>query len=1282
MKKNLLTILILIAIINVASFGQQLHKMGLLPEEINKNPKMHKAEVTSVQYSLPSSVDNSAHMPAVGDQGNQNCCVAWAVGYYYKTYQEWQTNGWSITDSNHIFSPAFIYNHINGGQDSGSYFSDAFLLLSENGCATLAECPYNVSNYTSWPSESVYRDAINYRSNSASYILTNSTDGINAIKQLLANGNLAILAINVYENFEKLNSTNDTYCVRYASGSNLGGHAITFVGYDDNKQTADGKGAFKMINQWGTSWGVNGYCWMSYQAVMSTTLTQGYAYYTTNKGQYSPKVIVSTQITHPNKNLLNLSFGVGSTSSPTYSTKFFNFYMNTLPHRSAGAFPGNKIDFDLSDGSAYLETSTNNNVFLSAKSSVAGTVNNLTVNDLRTSSTITSTETPKTIPGNNTTVYVNTSLIPGTVQLSSPLNNSTGVTLPVKLKWTKSERAISYRLQFSLDSTFATTITDTSGLGDTTLSVNSLSNLKKYYWRVSAKNTTGTGSWSAVWNLTTLTSAPSAPVLLSPITAAVNQPAALMLYWNASAGAASYRVQVSTNETFSTFIVNDSNVTTTYKQLSGLANNTKYYWRINAKNTFGISGWSTVWNFTTKSAVPTAPVLLLPATAALNQATELKLSWNASTGAVSYRVQVSTSDSFNTLIVNDSTVATTSRQLTGLLNNTKYFWRVNAKNTSGTSNWSTVWNFTTIAVTPQAPVLLSPVTLAVSQATTSKLYWNASTGATSYRVQVSTRESFNTLVVNDSSVTANSRQLTGLLNNTKYFWRVNAKNASGTSGWSNVWNFTTLSLVPSAPVLLSPSTFAVNQATALKLSWNISTVATSYRVQVSTSESFNTLVVNDSSVTASSRQLTGLLNNTKYFWRVNAKNASGTSNWSTVWNFTTSGSAPLAPVLLSPAISAANQATALKLSWNASSGAVSYRVQVSASESFGTLIVNDSTVTATSGQLAGLLNNTKYFWRVNAKNASGTSGWSSVWNFTTLVSSAPVLLSPSTAAVNQATTLKLSWNASTGAVSYRVQVSTNESFNTFIVNDSTVTATSGMLVGLSGSTKYYWRVNAKNSSGTSSWSTVWNFTTIAVTHKSIVLMAQLKPSNVAQQGTKVILNWENTSSAEDSCIIERAAGDSINFSEIAKISANKKTFTDNSVQPGTKYFYRIATYNNIIVPSESNMIAVDNKLSGTTGEKLEFPKEFRLNQNYPNPFNPSTMISYALPFSSNVKIVVYNIIGEKIRELLNTKKNAGYYELKFDMAGLTSGVYLYLMEAKSTDGKSEFRSTKKMILLK
>jgi hypothetical protein len=93
-------------------------------------------------------------------------------------------------------------------------------------------------------------------------------------------------------------------------------------------------------------------------------------------------------------------------------------------------------------------------------------------------------------------------------------------------------------------------------------------------------------------------------------------------------------------------------------------------------------------------------------------------------------------------------------------------------------------------------------------------------------------------------------------------------------------------------------------------------------------------------------------------------------------------------------------------------------------------------------------------------------------------------------------------------------------------------------------------------------------------------------------------------------------------------------------------------------------------------EYLNTPVEFELSQNYPNPFNPSTKIKFSLPNAGQVKLEVYNLLGEKVKTLVNEYLNSGNYESEFNTENFSSGVYLYKL---STDG---FIQTKKMILLR
>ena len=88
------------------------------------------------------------------------------------------------------------------------------------------------------------------------------------------------------------------------------------------------------------------------------------------------------------------------------------------------------------------------------------------------------------------------------------------------------------------------------------------------------------------------------------------------------------------------------------------------------------------------------------------------------------------------------------------------------------------------------------------------------------------------------------------------------------------------------------------------------------------------------------------------------------------------------------------------------------------------------------------------------------------------------------------------------------------------------------------------------------------------------------------------------------------------------------------------------------------------------------PDEYELSQNYPNPFNPVTVIRYSIPKAEEVSLVVYNLIGEEIARLMDERKPAGSYTIKWDASNFASGIYFYRLQA------GDFVQTRKMVLLK
>ncbi len=218
-----------------------------------------------VPPSQPLSVDLSTNFPAPGDQGRQGSCVGWATAYALKTYHEKLEMGWSLNTADHLFSPAFVYNQINEGQDQGSYIFHALDLAVNQGMATLGRMSYSDTDYVTQPSAAAFAEAANYKA--AEWYRINDTS---QIKAALVNRNPVVAGITVYQQLMDLSGPNSVY--NTASGQNHGGHAVTIVGYDDNRYG----GAFKVINSWGRKWGDDGYFWMPYSFAARNVLSEAY----------------------------------------------------------------------------------------------------------------------------------------------------------------------------------------------------------------------------------------------------------------------------------------------------------------------------------------------------------------------------------------------------------------------------------------------------------------------------------------------------------------------------------------------------------------------------------------------------------------------------------------------------------------------------------------------------------------------------------------------------------------------------------------------------------------------------------------------------------------------------------------------------------------------------------------------------------------------------------------------------------------------------------------------
>lgn len=222
-------------------------------------------------------------------------------------------------------------------------------------------------------------------------------------------------------------------------------------------------------------------------------------------------------------------------------------------------------------------------------------------------------------------------------------------------------------------------------------------------------------------------------------------------------------------------------------------------------------------------------------------------------------------------------------------------------------------------------------------------------------------------------------------------------------------------------------------------------------------------------------------------------------------------------------------------------------------------------------------------------------------------------------------------------------------------------------------TTYTYRLYAYNSNGTSPYSNIAQATT--------PVPVELTSFTAKVGDNSVELNWTTATEINNSGFeIQKKAADK--WEKVTFIKG-KGTTTEKSNYSFTEDF-KYQSVTGVIVyrlkqVDLNGAFSYSNQLNVT----VDFtPKDYTLYQNYPNPFNPSTKIKFALPFDSRVKISVYNILGELIDVILDEVRSTGYHDIPWNGVNMSSGMYIYTIQAKSVDGKKDFSSVKKMMLIK
>ena len=452
----------------------------------------------------------------------------------------------------------------------------------------------------------------------------------------------------------------------------------------------------------------------------------------------------------------------------------------------------------------------------------------------------------------------------------------------------------------------------------------------------------------------TISAVPAAPVVKAGNSATSGKP---MLTWDAVDGATSYKVYRATSQN-GTYSLLGSVTTTTYVN-TGAKDGVTYYYKVTAVNDSGESAYSNIVSGqnTAVTPKPSAPVVKIG-----NSATSGKpmLTWNAVSGATSYKVYRATSQNGTYSLL--GSVTTTTYVNTGAKDGVTYYYKVTAVNDSGESAYSNIVSGQNKAVTPKPA---APVVKIGHSASSGKpmLTWNAVSGATSYKVYRATSQNGTYSLL--GTVTTTSYTNTGAKAGTTYWYKVKAVNSAGESAYSNVVSgqSKTVTPKPAAPVVKIG-----HSATSGKpmLTWNAVDGAASYKVYRATAKNGAYSVINTTKALTYTN--TGAALGTTYYYKVEALDAAGKS-----LGFSDVVEGKVAPVL---AVGYSSVSGKPQLTWKAVPGATEYQVYRSTQQNSGYTKIN--TTTATSYVNTGAKANTTYYYKIVAVKGTAVSDFSNI----------------------------------------------------------------------------------------------------------------------------------------------------------------------------------------------------------------------------------------------------------------------------------------------------------------
>jgi hypothetical protein len=349
-------------------------------ESIPQWPGPHGLDKTTATATLPDHVYNylNTEFPPTFGQAGNCCSAASGIGYCY-TYEANVVKGTSATSANNQCAYGFIYDFLNGGNNQGIWYYDAWDIAKKTGCLSkvdfggVLEDDSKGLNQTKWGNGyEGYHNAYAACRDSSYYIVKVGTSaGLTKLKQWMFDhgrgdkkGGVAVFSWFGSHTFSKIPTgmpDAGKKIITSVSGQEVTEHAMTFAGYDDRIGPSGSQlGALLLQNSWGTSYGDQGHCWVPYKYLSSSDGIWNSQVYIIEVRPHTVKLDYKVMITHNQRNKIQIKTGIANslTAASAASSSLvggatslgaFNYSGGAYPMEGNGGSSTIEIGIDATD---------------------------------------------------------------------------------------------------------------------------------------------------------------------------------------------------------------------------------------------------------------------------------------------------------------------------------------------------------------------------------------------------------------------------------------------------------------------------------------------------------------------------------------------------------------------------------------------------------------------------------------------------------------------------------------------------------------------------------------------------------------------------------------------------------------------------------------------------------------------------------------------------------------------------------------------------------------------